>query len=234
MLPLIEISRELAEGVRTLQFSDPVSHVYHPLVYARQPHEAYLRAFGSSPKRIILLGMNPGPFGMAQTGVPFGDPVMVSHWLGIRLPVEKPEHEHPKRPVLGFESPRREVSGTRLWSWAQSRFETPRRFFQDFFVANYCPLAFLEESGRNRTPDKLPRAERDALFAVCNRALLATVQELRPEVILGVGRFAETRARQALSGMDMEIGTVLHPSPASPKANQGWAQHMDEAMKPWW
>src|SRR5688572_32536315 len=95
--------------------------------------------------------MNPGPFGMAQTGVPFGDVAMVRDWLGIVAAVAKPRDEHPKRPVLGFECQRSEVSGARLWGWARARFGTPQRFFERFFVANYCPLAFMESSGANRT-----------------------------------------------------------------------------------
>ena len=70
---LARISRALARDVQTLDFSGPVTHVYNPLEYARAPHEAYLERWGRGPKRVVLLGMNPGPFGMAQTGVPFGD-----------------------------------------------------------------------------------------------------------------------------------------------------------------
>ena len=103
----------------------------------------------------------------------------------------------------------------------QERFETPERFFAEHFVANYCPLVFMEESSRNRTPDKLARAERDALYAVCDKSLARVVEALKPEWVIGIGAFAEQRARNALSGV--QVGTVLHPSPASPRANQGWA-----------
>ncbi|MFB6260581.1 MAG: single-stranded DNA-binding protein, partial [Thiohalorhabdaceae bacterium] len=75
------------------------------------------------------------------------------------------------------------------------RFGPPQAFFERFFVANYCPLVFMEASGRNRTPDKLPKAEREALFAVCDRALIATIDCLRPRWVLGIGRFAEARVR---------------------------------------
>jgi single-strand selective monofunctional uracil DNA glycosylase len=174
--------------------------------------------------------MNPGPFGMVQTGVPFGDVVMVRDWLGIDLPVERPAREHPKRPVAGFDCHRREVSGQRLWSWARAAFGTPERFFARFFVANYCPLAFVEASGRNRTPDKLPRAERAPLFAICDRALQATVAVLHPEHVVGIGRFAAERAAGALRGMPVSLGAVPHPSPASPAANRGWDAQMRRAL----
>jgi len=176
------------------------------------------------------VGMNPGPFGMAQTGVPFGDRGMVRDWMGIEEAVARPGAEHPKRPVQGFACARGEVSGQRLWGWARDRFGPPEAFFARFFVANYCPLVFMEESGRNRTPDKLPKAERDALYAVCDRALAATIDHLQPRWVLGIGRFAEGRIRAVVGERGITVGSVPHPSPASPKANQGWAPLMEAAL----
>ena len=115
----------------------------------------------------------------------------------------------------------------RLWGWARSRFETPERFFDKFFVVNYCPLAFMEQSGRNRTPDKLPRSEREPLFEACDEALRAIVEVLQPSHVIGVGGFAEQRARAALGQRKIAVGSVLHPSPASPKANRGWAETVE-------
>jgi single-strand selective monofunctional uracil DNA glycosylase len=220
---LVRISRALAREVDRLTFADPVTHVYNPLRYAAGLHEEYLRRYGAGPKPVLLLGMNPGPFGMAQTGVPFGDVTVVRDWLGLAATVGKPKPEHPKRPVQGLDCPRGEVSGTRLWGWARERFGTPDRFFQRFFVVNYCPLAFLEESGRNRTPDKLPAGEQAPLFDACDEALRQIVATLKPRHVIGVGAFAERRARLALGESTVEIGTILHPSPASPLANRGWA-----------
>jgi single-strand selective monofunctional uracil DNA glycosylase len=229
-MTLIDISRALSARVATLRFADPVACVYNPLEYARASHEQYLSRYGGAPKEVLLLGMNPGPFGMAQTGVPFGDVAMVRDWLGISMPVAKPPREHPKRPVLGFECGRAEVSGTRLWGWARVRFSTPERFFARFFVANYCPLVFMEESGANRTPDKLPSDEAQALFTACDEALRAVVDLLRPRIVVGVGGFAERRARAAL-GDGVRIATILHPSPASPLANRGWAEAIERQLR---
>jgi single-strand selective monofunctional uracil DNA glycosylase len=168
---------------------------------------------------------------MAQTGVPFGDVEMVRDWLGITGPVRQPVRVHPKRPVAGFHCPRREVSGQRLWGWARDTFRTPERFFARFFVANYCPLAFIEASGRNFTPDKLPADERAPLFAACDRALATVVRCLAPEYVVGIGKFAAQRAAHALSGTEVTIGSVPHPSPASPIANRGWAEQMTRALE---
>lgn len=230
-MTLIEISRALAARMEELRFAQPVCCTYNPLVYAREPHERYLALYGAKPRDVLLLGMNPGPFGMVQTGVPFGDVTMVRDWLGVDGRVDRPPHEHPKRPVLGFDCPRREVSGTRLWGWARDRFATPARFFERFFVANYCPLAFVEESGRNRTPDKLPPDERAALYAACDEALRAVVRHFKPRIVVGVGAFAEKRARAALEGEPCRIGTILHPSPASPAANNGWTSVIEKQLE---
>lgn len=229
-MDLVAIARHLRSDVSRLKFAAPVAYVYNPLVYAWKPHRAYLQRFGRRQRRVILLGMNPGPFGMAQTGVPFGDVETVRSWLGIEAPVGRPAREHPKRPVAGFHCPRGEVSGQRLWGWARDNFDTPQRFFERFFVANYCPLAFIEASGRNRTPDKLPRAEQAALFRACDRALRRTVERLRPEHVVGVGRFAADRAVAALKGSGIKLGVMPHPSPASPAANRGWAAQATRAL----
>ncbi len=226
---LVKISRRLDRVVGRLSFDPPVTHVYNPLRYARQTHENYLERFGSKRGRVVLLGMNPGPFGMAQTGVPFGEVGHVRDWLRIEGEVKRPRHEHPRRPVLGFACTRSEVSGARLWGWAKSRYQTPRRFFARFFVVNYCPLAFLEETGRNRTPDKLPKAEREPLFAACDRALRETIEALAPSMVVGVGAFARKRAEQVL-GDAVPIGVVLHPSPASPRANRGWQAQAEREL----
>jgi single-strand selective monofunctional uracil DNA glycosylase len=188
-------ARKLSRDLAPLRFGAPVTHVYDPLDYARHAHGAYLDAYAAARKRVVFLGMNPGPFGMAQTGVPFGDVSQVRDFLRLEAPVAPPDREHPKRPIQGFESPRSEVIGKRLWGAIDARFGTPQRFFAEHFIANYCPLLFMEESGRNRTPDKLAAAEREPLFAACDRHLRRVVAVLEPEWVVGVGAFAEGRAR---------------------------------------
>ncbi|WP_346731612.1 uracil-DNA glycosylase family protein [Hydrogenophilus thiooxidans] len=223
-----------------------ITHVYAPLTYAWAPHEAYLSRYGSGRKRVLFVGMNPGPFGMVQTGIPFGDVPSVRDWLGIVAPVDAPPNQDPKKPVLGFACPRREVSGQRLWGLFAERFGTPQRFFADHFVLNYCPLAFLA-NGRNVTPDRLPAAVREPLLTQCDAYLRAVVSLLQPEWVVGIGQWAAKRAAQALvrteggetaalptgsgeqpdplaQAMPMpKVVTMLHPSPASSAANRGWA-----------
>jgi single-strand selective monofunctional uracil DNA glycosylase len=213
----------LSEALRPLTFSEPVTHVYNPLDYAWAAQDQYLKRFGSTRKRVVLLGMNPGPWGMAQTGVPFGEIAAVRDWMGISAKVDKPANEHPKRPIVGFACEKSEVSGRRLWGLFAERFGKAENFFQDHFVANYCPLVFMIASGANFTPDKLPVAETAPLEAACDAHLRSVVAALQPEWLIGVGGFAEAQAlKQQAHFPGLKVGRVLHPSPASPAANRDW------------
>jgi len=229
-MKLSTISRELSDKLNRLKFAEPVTHVYNPLEYAWPSHEAYL-AYADLGAKTLLMGMNPGPWGMAQTGVPFGEVGFARDFLAVEKPVGKPELEHPKRPIEGFDCQRSEVSGSRLWGWIQAEFQTPEAFFEHFFVWNYCPLAFMEESGRNRTPDQLPKEERESIFSPCDDALRSVVETMEIRSVIGVGGWAMKQAQRALSEYDMKIGKILHPSPASPKANKGWAPIVEQELK---
>ncbi|HEY2559687.1 MAG TPA: uracil-DNA glycosylase family protein [Caldimonas sp.] len=227
---LLAIADRLSRELAALRFRPPVAFVYNPLDYAREAYATYVARFAAPPKEALFVGMNPGPFGMAQTGVPFGEVASVRDWLGIRAAIGKPPAEHPKRPVSGFECHRAEVSGQRLWGWARRRFGTPGAFFDRFFVANYCPLLFLEDSGRNLPLDRLAGDEQRAIARHCDHALRETVRVLAPRCVLGIGRFAERRAGIALAGMGVDVGCIPHPSPASPAANRGWEEQAERAI----
>ncbi|MGB0184161.1 MAG: uracil-DNA glycosylase family protein [Opitutales bacterium] len=228
---MVQAARELADGVDALDFAPPTEVVYNPLRYAWAAHEQYLRLHARGKKQVIFLGMNPGPFGMAQCGVPFGEIALVRDWVGVEAPVEQPPVVHPKRPIEGFDCQRSEVSGRRLWGAFKDRFGTAEAFFADHFVANYCPLVFMEASGKNRTPDKLPAAEAEALGALCAAHLRAVVAALEPDWLIGVGAFAEQQAAEALAGCAVRVGRILHPSPASPAANRGWAEQASAQLE---
>ena len=239
---LLAAAAELRDAAARLRFAPPVSHVYNPLAYAFAMHAEYLRRFAGGRKEVLFFGMNPGPWGMAQTGVPFGEVSIVRDWLRLREPIGVPRPMHPKRPVEGTACRRSEVSGKRLWGAFRSRFGTPERFFRRHFVANYCPLLFLEESGRNRTPDKLPGAERAALAAACDQHAAAVLRALEPRCVVGVGRFARRQLERVLAGLEspgaggrprraVQLVELLHPSPANPRANRGWEAELQELMQ---
>jgi single-strand selective monofunctional uracil DNA glycosylase len=223
MSELLAHAATLRDAVDRLTFGHPVAYTYNPLRYAWAPHAAYLTRYGTGQKRVVFLGMNPGPFGMAQTGVPFGEIPAVRDWLRINEPVDIPFPEHPKRPVTGFACTRSEVSGRRLWGLFADRFGTPESFFAEHFVLNYCPLVWMSESGANLTPDKLSAAEREAVDAPCRTHLRAVLETLRPAHLVGVGAYAAKQFAEVTEpGDPWRITQMLHPSPASPAANKGW------------
>lgn len=218
---LIAASERLHRRTSRLRFGAPVSHVYAPLGYAWPVARAYLERFGGSPKEIVFVGMNPGPFGMAQTGVPFGEVRAVRDWMGLAGKVTSPKVVHPKRPVLGLDCPRSEVSGARLWGAFSRRFPEPEAFFDRAFVLNYCPLLFVSETGANLTPDKLRPAERRPLEQLCDEHLAEALEILSPRIAFGVGLYA-TKKIQGVALPGLTVATIPHPSPASPAANRGW------------
>lgn len=225
----IELSREL----RNLTFAPPVACVYNPLEYAWKSYRTYLDRYATGGKRVLFLGMNPGPWGMAQTGIPFGEIAAVRDWLRISEEIGKPDPEHPKRPISGMSCSRSEVSGRRLWGLFATRSGPPTDFFRDQFVANYCPLVFMDHGARNLTPDKLPRAEWGSLREACDRHLARTLALLRPEHLVGVGQFAEEclrRVAESAPRPKVRILRILHPSPASPAANRGWAEAAEKVL----
>lgn len=224
---VVAATAQLRAAVNRCRFPEPVAHVYNPLDYAWPLHEQYLRRWGATPRRVLLLGMNPGPWGMAQTGVPFGEVAAVRDILGLRGEVGRPAREHPKRPVQGLACARSEVSGRRLWGFFAGQCDGAEGFFADHIVLNYCPLVFMEASARNLTPDKLPAAAAAPLFAVCDRWLRRVVALYRPQWVVGVGGFARKKLDALFDEPAAESGaprraTLLHPSPASPAANRGW------------
>jgi single-strand selective monofunctional uracil DNA glycosylase len=224
---VIRATVALREELRGLSFPAPADFVYSPLDYAWASHEAYLRRFASlGPKQVLFLGMNPGPFGMAQTGIPFGEVAAVRDWMGLEHPVAAPERQHPAKKVTGFACTRSEVSGRRLWGLFRQRFGAPEDFFKNHWVHNYNPLLFLENTkiGRNVVPEELPAEAIAPVNAACDRFLRELVAALEIKTVVGVGGYAETRAREALDGLPIKFAKVLHPSPASPVANRGWAE----------
>jgi single-strand selective monofunctional uracil DNA glycosylase len=225
------INDNFVKQLGELSFQDPVFHCYNPMEYARETYDYYYKLYGSTKKEILFLGMNPGPWGMVQTGIPFGEITFVKEWLKIKGEIKKPAIEHPKREIMGFDCHRSEVSGRRVWTWAKEKFETPEMFFKKLFIVNYCPLAFMAEGGKNIIPEKLKKSEREPLFEICDKVLVQTVEKLKPKWVIGVGKFAEKRALNALKGMNIQIAYMPHPSPANPAANKGWSKLIDKSLK---
>ena len=230
------VINNLNKSLEGLKFSDPVTHVYNPLDYAAETVFQYLEKYGRGTKKVLFLGMNPGPFGMAQTGVPFGEITAVRDWLNISGSVGKPDNEHPDRPIQGFACTRSEVSGFRLWNLFKDRFGEPQKFFTDHFIWNYCPLLFSEihrktgrKVARNLTPDKIKSSETKKMYKACDQALKDIVKIMEPEFLVGVGAFAESCFKRIFP--DRKVHRILHPSPASPIANKNFAGKAVEQLE---
>ncbi len=231
---LADAALELCRSLKQLSFSSPIHCVYNPLEYAWESYRTYLDRFATSKRRVLYLGMNPGPWGMAQTGIPFGEVTAVRDWLRISKPIGKPDPEHPKRPILGMQCGRSEVSGRRLWGLFAARSGTPEAFFREQFVANYCPLVFMDAGARNVTPDKLPAAEFNGLRVACDQHLTRTLEILQPAHCVGVGQFAEKCLLRVVERSETTppvVLRILHPSPASPAANRGWDSAVEKVLE---
>jgi single-strand selective monofunctional uracil DNA glycosylase len=224
---LLAAAKRLRLALRKIDFSSVAAWVYNPLEYAWAAYSEYVQRYARPGIESVFMGMNPGPWGMAQTGIPFGEVAAVRDYLQLSCLVEKPRREHPKRPVSGLQCSRSEVSGRRLWGFFATHFPNPDDFFARHFVINFCPLAFMDEQARNLTPDKFPSLVREPLEACCDRHLAEVVRILSPKHFIGVGGFAEQCGRrcidQGLIDPSMRVMRILHPSPASPAANRDWA-----------
>ncbi|MFW6152576.1 MAG: uracil-DNA glycosylase family protein [Verrucomicrobiota bacterium] len=224
-------AKTLREETESLALQRDITCVYNPLRYAWEPYSQYVNKWAGDRKKVLFLGMNPGPWGMAQVGVPFGEITLVREWIGVSGRISQPSILHPKKPIMGFSCKRSEVSGRRLWSFFAEKFNSPDNFFKCHFVENYCPLLFMEENGKNRTPDKLPSEERERLYLTCDKHLRKIVNLLQPSWVVGIGAFAEKRATVALREFDsVNIARILHPSPASPAANRGWSSQAEQQL----
>ena len=246
---LVERAMQLRDECNALlslfDTSDVVAHATNPLDYAWVLHEQYLRKWGGRGATTLMLGMNPGPYGMAQSGVPFGATHCVRDFLQIEhVDLVTPKNAHPKRPIQGLMLERQEVSGTRIWSLFEEMYHTPEACFAEIFVLNHCPLLLLGQRGQNITPEVLSKSLIEPLMQACDAHLSDVVDLLQIERIIGIGKYAERRALHVMNakhgcgkrkdGTPVRIQTVWHPSPASPRANRNngedWKQNVSEIL----
>ncbi|XP_015433302.1 PREDICTED: single-strand selective monofunctional uracil DNA glycosylase [Dufourea novaeangliae] len=222
---LLLMERNLATELGKITFRQPVEYVYSPLEYAFDTHAMYVRKYCSTAKKILFLGMNPGPWGMSQTGVPFGEISMVRDWLKISGPVGKPAKEQPDRKVTGFQCTRSEVSGKRLWGLFRELCGNSEKFFKQAYIHNYCPIAWMDNKGRNITPAEIKGTEIEKVHSACDKVLADTIRLLKVETVIGIGIYAEKRAKLVVQSSKL-VAKVLclpHPSPRAAN-NKNWSE----------
>ncbi|XP_054265284.1 single-strand selective monofunctional uracil DNA glycosylase-like isoform X1 [Macrosteles quadrilineatus] len=218
-LSLLLSSEELSKNLHL-----DIEFVYNPLDYAKDNHLKFLYAYANNPKKLLFMGINPGPWGMVQTGIPFGEVAVVRDWLKLNGEIVPPQHQHPSRLVKGFSCKRSEVSGRRFWTLVKDISKSdPQLFFKNSFIYNYYPLALVSKSGKNITPSDLKANEQKKLFNPCDAALRQIVSLLQVQIVVAIGRFAEKRAKEALKEFPfIKVVSIPHPSPRNAKSNQNW------------
>lgn len=208
----------------------PASYAANPTVYAYENYAQAMARLADGPRGVLLVGMNPGPHGMAQTGVPFGDVVNArailgrqsqgSGWSGCRLALG----DKVLLDAKGLDYHRGEVSGDRLWSALQQICGSLESAYQQVCVINYCPLLFLDNGGLNVTPDDFPKSDRVRLpkfTAACDEHLRRVVKALTPKIVIAVGGYSDKRCRVAL-GHTVPIVKITHPSPRTAATAGAW------------
>ena len=280
MMDLIKTTCALADDLHALRRPAGVSHVYNPLRYMWPAHERFLSrhyvtdrasapdgrldfyepAGTARPRQYLILGMNPGPHGMVQTGLPFGDVVNAAAMLGYRTgdqvlaPVLDGVELHPGRPVIGLVATRREASGERLWGGLAAIFGGLDQTLAQCFAANYCPLAYFADDaqGTNVTPEDFgkktingkPNPRHDPGYAaeldkICLPYLVRVARAMRVEVILAVGRYAEAKAN-IIAALCPEatrrcpspkVVYLTHPSPLATRSAGEWATMARHALE---
>lgn len=221
---ILHLERELSEKLSQIKFRAPVDYVYNPIEYAYDVHANFVKTYCQGRKKILYLGINPGPWGMSQNGVPFGEVSMVKDWLKLSGKIEKPPREHPERIISGFDCTRKEVSGLRFWGFFRELCKTTDVFFRHSYVHNYCPLAFMNSNAKNITPADLKADEKRELLAICDEVLRKIIKLLNVEIVIGVGRFAEERVKEILRD-ETNVNVIYMPHP-SPRAvnNENWPE----------
>lgn len=223
----VDRTRRLRDDIPDVSIEDKVDWFYNPIDYAWSVHRQYLEVFGGERKHAVFLGMNPGPWGMGQTGVPFGDPYIVRDWMeiGEDASVGTPENIREERPVHGFSSDRKEGSGQRLFGYFRERFESVPAFFESSFVLNYCPLLMFSPEGKNLTPSDLLKADRERIYEICDPYVRDMVSFYQPEVLVGIGKFGTERLQDVFPDRKDDIYRIPHPSPASPIATRDGGEY---------
>ena len=218
---LLAAASRLRHELRGLRFGPPVSHVYDPLDYARRGYESYVRAFANAPKRVLFVGMNPGPVrdGADRRAVRRRPD-------GARLAAASRRRSAGRRPST--RSDRCRASRVRAARSAAPASGAPSRSASASRSAS-SPTTSSRTTARSRSsrraaaiarPTSCPSASARRCFAPATRTCAGWCAALEPEWVIGIGAFAEARAREALPGA--RVGRITHPSPANPRAQENW------------
>jgi len=201
-----------AAGLKAVAAIDPTS-------YAFGNYTRFMQLAASGPRLALFVGMNPGPHGMAQTGIPFGDVDTARVLLGGADTIDPLPGLRAASGAAwdckGLAYHRGEQSGMRLWSALSQLCGSPQAALERCCIVNYCPLYMVGPELENITPSDLPRRHdiTRALEAACDEHLRQLVLGLEVKTVLSFGSYAHASARRALSGFPVDFYTTPHPSP---------------------
>ena len=220
---LINLTEAFNNKLNKIHFSF-TGIIYNPLDYAKDNYYEYLQNYVNEYIDNIFLGMNPGPYGMVQTGIPFGEINYVKNYLKINNTVNKPKTEHCKKIITGMNTERSEISGFRFWSLIKSKYQTAELFAEKNAVLNYCPLCFIEntQKGKNITPEMLSKSDKNQINICCDEYLKNIIMLIQPKKLIGIGSYAYKRFCKVST---LPTFYMLHPSPLNPKANKNWIEN---------
>jgi single-strand selective monofunctional uracil DNA glycosylase len=219
--------------------------VLNPGRYGERWHARFRRAYPMSPRPLLVFGLNPGPYGMAQTGVPFTDlkrlesalPGLWKDLVASGEPVTRPGLAPPslaRHLTRTFES-----SSVRVYRFLERAYGRPELALREVVFVNPCPLLFIDpETGANRTPADLPRALRARkaaelvhAFEELRRAtVLEAVAELEPRGAILLGRDVAAAVGEALRAALGARSVVEweHPARAVPET---WSRGLADELR---
>ena len=176
---------------------------------------------------IVAFGLNPGKYGMAQTGIPFTD---VTRAARVGIAIEPPGLAPASlRPFL--KSYRVERSSASVYGLLDEAWGSPREGWRALWAVAPCGLLFLEKDGENVTPADARLARRDDVRELRLRVIRESIAAAKPRGVLLLGQDVARVAAEALAAEDVLV--VDHPVARGPgrRGPAWWAQTVTEAVR---
>ncbi len=224
--------------------------IWNPGLYGETWHARFRRLYRPGQHPLVVFGLNPGPYGMAQTGIPFTDirrlvsalPDLAAELRGRGERVEPPGLAPPGlRPYLSrsFES-----SAVRVYRFLKKGWGGAERGWTEVVVANPCTLLFIDPAeGKNRTPADLARAARlrgsgrdqvrelvESFGRIRIRCAVESIEALSPRGAILLGKDVQAALGPALRRILGEARVIPweHPARAVPES---WASGLLSALR---
>jgi single-strand selective monofunctional uracil DNA glycosylase len=211
--------------------------VLDPSRYGERWHAPFRRLYPPRARPLLVFGLNPGPYGMAQTGIPFTDLKRLAQGLP-RLAAELARSgERLSLPGLApsslqpFLTRTFESSSVRVHRFLRLAHGSAERAFREVVFVNPCPLLFIDRAlGENRTPADLPRALRAGVDEARVEVVSVAVARLRARGAIVLGRDAAAALSVPLRARLGERAVVEweHPARAVPDI---WARGLLAALR---